>query len=211
MAKTAHATSRSKGRAKPAKGRATNPIADTGMAFVLIQHMDPAHESQLTDLLSKATRLPVTEVTDGMAISPDEGAKRAAFDLGAGLAAEQASDADLEDLRRVCAEMEPAPADPQLFAVKDDEFHRRLAQTTHNPLLILLLDSIRAEAKPGIWANGVNLARNGAVAVQERNAKEIVLRVRAPGRGDLRDRGLREVVVEDVDLFLEVLRDYEPR
>jgi len=46
----------------------------------------------------------------------------------------------------------------------------------------MLLDSIRAEAKPGIWANGVNLARAGAVAVQERTAKEIVLRVRAPGR-----------------------------
>jgi GntR family transcriptional repressor for pyruvate dehydrogenase complex len=60
----------------------------------------------------------------------------------AGLAAEQASDADIEDLRRTCAEMESAAADPQLFAVKDDEFHRCLAQTTHNPLLILLLDSI---------------------------------------------------------------------
>jgi two-component system CheB/CheR fusion protein len=44
---------------------------NTGMAFVLIQHLDPTHESQLADLLSKATRLPVTEVTDGMAVSPD--------------------------------------------------------------------------------------------------------------------------------------------
>ena len=43
----------------------------TGMAFVLVQHLDPAHESQLAELLSKATRLPVTEVTDGMAVSPD--------------------------------------------------------------------------------------------------------------------------------------------
>ena len=41
------------------------------MAFVLVQHLDPAHESQLTDLLSKATRLPVSEVTDGVAINPD--------------------------------------------------------------------------------------------------------------------------------------------
>ncbi|HVE86607.1 MAG TPA: SWIM zinc finger family protein, partial [Myxococcales bacterium] len=45
-----------------------------------------------------------------------------------------------------------------------------------------LLDSIRAEAKPGIWASGVSLGRSGAVAVQERSGKEIVLRVRAPGR-----------------------------
>ena len=46
----------------------------------------------------------------------------------------------------------------------------------------MLLDSIRAEAKPGIWTTGVNLARAGAVVVEERSAKEIVLRVRAPGR-----------------------------
>ena len=36
--------------------------ADTGMAFVLIQHLDPRHESHLTELLSKATRMPVSEV-----------------------------------------------------------------------------------------------------------------------------------------------------
>ena len=43
----------------------------TGMAFVLVQHLDPVHESQLADLLSKATLLPVTEVMDGMAVEPD--------------------------------------------------------------------------------------------------------------------------------------------
>ena len=35
---------------------------DTGMAFVLIQHLDPSHESHLTELLSKETKMPVTEV-----------------------------------------------------------------------------------------------------------------------------------------------------
>ena len=45
--------------------------AQTGMAYVLVQHLDPTHESQLAGLLSKVTHLPVTEVTDGMAIVPD--------------------------------------------------------------------------------------------------------------------------------------------
>ena len=45
--------------------------AKTGMAFVLVQHLDPEHESLLTKLLSHATRLPVTEVTEGVAIEPD--------------------------------------------------------------------------------------------------------------------------------------------
>ena len=35
---------------------------DTGLAFVLIQHLDPSHESHLTELLSKASSMPVSEV-----------------------------------------------------------------------------------------------------------------------------------------------------
>jgi len=35
---------------------------DTGLAFVLIQHLDPSHESYLTELLSKASKMPVSEV-----------------------------------------------------------------------------------------------------------------------------------------------------
>jgi two-component system CheB/CheR fusion protein len=35
---------------------------DTGLAFVLIQHLDPSHESHLTELLSKACKMPVCEV-----------------------------------------------------------------------------------------------------------------------------------------------------
>jgi two-component system CheB/CheR fusion protein len=35
---------------------------NTGMAFVLIQHLDPSHESHLTELLSKASKMPVSEV-----------------------------------------------------------------------------------------------------------------------------------------------------
>ena len=35
---------------------------DTGMAFVLIQHLDPKQESHLTELLAKTSRMPVSEV-----------------------------------------------------------------------------------------------------------------------------------------------------
>ena len=35
---------------------------DTGMAFVLIQHLDPTHESHLTELLSRVSKMPVSEV-----------------------------------------------------------------------------------------------------------------------------------------------------
>ncbi len=35
---------------------------DTGMAFVLIQHLDPKHESHLAELLSRTCKMPVSEV-----------------------------------------------------------------------------------------------------------------------------------------------------
>jgi two-component system CheB/CheR fusion protein len=39
---------------------------DTGMGFVLVQHLDPHHESALTHLLTRVTSLPVREVTDNL-------------------------------------------------------------------------------------------------------------------------------------------------
>ena len=41
------------------------------MAFVLIQHLDPKHESMLSDLLAKKTSMPVVEVTKGMRLEPN--------------------------------------------------------------------------------------------------------------------------------------------
>ena len=44
---------------------------DTGMAFVLIQHLDPTHKSLLVSLLASHTAMPVLEAIDGMPLSPD--------------------------------------------------------------------------------------------------------------------------------------------
>jgi two-component system CheB/CheR fusion protein len=44
---------------------------DTGMAFVLIQHLDPSHHSLLAEILSKSTTIPVEEVKPGIAIQPN--------------------------------------------------------------------------------------------------------------------------------------------
>ena len=44
---------------------------DTGMAFVLIQHLSPDHESLLTEILARATPLPVREVQNGMTVEPN--------------------------------------------------------------------------------------------------------------------------------------------
>jgi two-component system, chemotaxis family, CheB/CheR fusion protein len=44
---------------------------DTGMAFVLVQHLDPNHESMLTEIIAKITKIPVEEVKSGVAIQPN--------------------------------------------------------------------------------------------------------------------------------------------
>ncbi|HXZ79609.1 MAG TPA: chemotaxis protein CheB [Terriglobales bacterium] len=43
----------------------------TGMAFVLVQHLDPTHGSVLQEILARTTKIPVTEVADGVAVEPD--------------------------------------------------------------------------------------------------------------------------------------------
>jgi two-component system CheB/CheR fusion protein len=45
--------------------------ATTGMAFVLIQHLDPKHQSQLPEVLSRTTAMPVIAVTDRRRVEPD--------------------------------------------------------------------------------------------------------------------------------------------
>ena len=45
--------------------------AKTGMAFVLIQHLEPKHESALTSFLQKVTSMPVDEVKQGVAVEPN--------------------------------------------------------------------------------------------------------------------------------------------
>jgi two-component system CheB/CheR fusion protein len=44
---------------------------DTGMGFVLIQHLDPTHASFLRDALAKATTMTVHQAEDGTAVEPD--------------------------------------------------------------------------------------------------------------------------------------------
>jgi two-component system CheB/CheR fusion protein len=45
--------------------------SDTGMTFVFVQHLDPRHESGLTDLLGRTTSMTVVEATEGLPVRPD--------------------------------------------------------------------------------------------------------------------------------------------
>jgi len=45
--------------------------ASSGMAFILVQHLDPTHPSMLVDLLSPHTNMPVLEARQDMWLEPD--------------------------------------------------------------------------------------------------------------------------------------------
>jgi len=44
---------------------------DSGVAFVVIQHLSPDHPSQMAELLATCTQVPVTQIVDGEMIKPD--------------------------------------------------------------------------------------------------------------------------------------------
>jgi two-component system, chemotaxis family, CheB/CheR fusion protein len=49
----------------------TNMPTDTGLAFVVIQHLSPDYKSLMVELLSKYTRMNVIRVEDGMKVEPN--------------------------------------------------------------------------------------------------------------------------------------------
>src|SRR4029078_13243587 len=84
--------SKAKARSEPAKANLSCPIVGiggsaggfeaamdllrhlppkTGMAFVIVQHLDPHHGSRLPNLLGKATSMPGTEVTGTITPQPN--------------------------------------------------------------------------------------------------------------------------------------------
>ncbi len=71
--------------------------ADTGMAFVLVPHLSPTHESMMAQILARSTAMPVIEVQDEPTVEPNhvyvippdrsmviEGGKLRLFPRGAG-------------------------------------------------------------------------------------------------------------------------------
>jgi len=45
--------------------------ANSGMAFILVQHLDPTHDSLLVELLARDTSMPIRQAADGMRIERD--------------------------------------------------------------------------------------------------------------------------------------------
>jgi len=63
----------------------------------------------------------------------------------AGIAATEATEADLVRLREIMADMETAKDDPKEFATHDAAFHQALAEATQNPLLAVFSGLVRSQ------------------------------------------------------------------
>ena len=48
-----------------------NVPAASGLAYVVVQHLDPTHKAMLAELLQRATAMPVREATESMRVEPD--------------------------------------------------------------------------------------------------------------------------------------------
>src|SRR5262245_8397692 len=48
-----------------------NVPADSGIAYVLVLHLSPEHESHLAEVLQVSSAIPVTEVRDRVRVEPD--------------------------------------------------------------------------------------------------------------------------------------------
>ena len=75
-------------------------------------------------------------------------AQRAIETLGAELAAENATTADIAKLRRCCAEAEDAIGDLDLFTRLSRDFHLAVAEASHNRVLVVQLISLEHVSWP---------------------------------------------------------------
>lgn len=44
---------------------------NSGVAYILVQHLEPSHESMLVDILQKITRIPIQEITNNIRVEPN--------------------------------------------------------------------------------------------------------------------------------------------
>jgi two-component system CheB/CheR fusion protein len=127
--------------------------ADTGMAFVLVQHLDPKHKSQLTELLARGSTVPVVEAKDNIPVAPNQ-----AYVIPAN-ARITIKDGRLRVLPRKEAELPPMPV---------DAFFRSLAAERQDRAIGIVLSGTGTDGTLGIQAikgeGGITFAQHESSA-----------------------------------------------
>lgn len=122
---------------------------DPGMAFVLVQHLAPEHKSLLAELIGRCTRLPVVEVTDGMAVQANR-----VYIIPPGH--------DMAFLNGTLQLLDPSAARGQRLPI--DFFFRSLAQDQHERAIGIVLSGTASDGTLGVRAikgeGGMVMAQN---------------------------------------------------
>ena len=127
----------------------TSTPPDTGMAFVLVQHLDPNHESMLVDLIRRYTRMTVLQVTDAMTMKPDH-----VYIIP--------PNRDLALLHGELHLMEPEA--PRGFRLPIDFFFRSLAEDLNDRAICIVLSGIGSDGTLGLKA----VKEVGGLAIAQR-------------------------------------------
>ena len=126
----------------------------TGLAFVLVQHLDRAHPSYLSEALSRSTTFPVHEITDGMRVEPDH-----VYVIP--------SNADVGILKGTLA-LFPRPADERKPHLSIDFFLSALAADLGSQAIGVVLSGTGSDGAEGLRAikaaNGITFAQDPATA-----------------------------------------------
>lgn len=110
---------------------------DSGMAFVLVQHLDPTHKSILVDLVRRYTRMQVEEAEDGMLVEPDR-----AYIIP--------PNRDMAILNGTLHLIEPVA--PRGHRLPIDYFFRSLAQDQHQNVVAIILSGTGTDGTLGCKA-----------------------------------------------------------
>jgi len=112
-----------------------NTPADSGMAFILVQHLDPHHKTLLVELLSGKSPIPVSEATDGVAIR-----KNCVFVIP--------RDATLTIEDGVLRVVTPAP--PRELRRPIDTFFASLAENSGHKAVAIVLSGVGSDGARGV-------------------------------------------------------------
>jgi two-component system, chemotaxis family, CheB/CheR fusion protein len=109
--------------------------ADPGMAFILVQHLAPDHESILTGLIQRYTRMQVYEVEDGVTVRPN-----CAYIIQPGR--------DMAFVNGTLQLLEPSAPRGQRLPI--DFFFRSLAQDQHERAICIVLSGTGSDGTLGL-------------------------------------------------------------
>lgn len=108
---------------------------DSGMAFILVQHLAPDHKSLLSELIQRYTRMQVIEVEDGMKVEPNH-----AYIIP--------PNRDMAFLNGALQLLEPAAPRGQRLPI--DFFFRSLAVDQHERAIGIILSGTGSDGSLGV-------------------------------------------------------------